>query len=197
MAEISSDASPPAVGLKSSGSALLTLGGLAAAFGVAACCALPLLMISLGLGTAWLGGIASVAAPIRSLLLVFAAVALAAGAILLWRQQRHAATCGPNGVCTPPAARLLTLLGLILAKSRYIGGKDYSIADIAVFPWLRSWKNQGIAWNDFPHLKGWFDEIAARPAVKRGVEVLADQRRPLLDDKAREALFGSRQYGRR
>ena len=126
MAEISSDASPPAVGLKSSGSALLTLGGLAAAFGVAACCALPLLMISLGLGTAWLGGIASVAAPIRSLLLVFAALALAGGAALLWRQQRHAASCGPNGVCTPPAVRLLTLVGLIMGVVLLIAGYFYA-----------------------------------------------------------------------
>ena len=37
------------------------------------------------------------------------------------------------------------------------------IADIAIFPWLRSWKNQGIDWNDYPHLKGWFDEIARAP----------------------------------
>ncbi len=71
---------------KASVPALLTLGGLAAAFGVAACCALPLLLVSLGLGSAWLGGIASLSAPFRSLLLVFAALALAGGAFLLWRQ---------------------------------------------------------------------------------------------------------------
>ena len=79
-----------------------------------------------------------------------------------------------------------------------IGGKDYGIADMAIFPWLRSWKNQGISWADFPHLKGWFDEIAARPAVIRGVDVLTGQRRPLDDDpKAREMLFGQTQYARR
>lgn len=122
---LSVDASPPAARPKASGSVLLTLGGLAAAFGVAACCALPLLMISLGLGTAWLGGIASVAAPIRSLLLVFSALALAGGAILLWRQQRHAATCGPNGVCTPPAVRALTLVGLIVGVVMLIAGYLY------------------------------------------------------------------------
>ncbi len=91
MTEVSSvDGSLRAPPSKASRSALLTLSGLAAAFGVAACCALPLLLISLGLSTAWLGGIASVAAPNRTLLLVFAALALAGGAILLWRQQRHA-----------------------------------------------------------------------------------------------------------
>lgn len=98
---------------------------------------------------------------------------------------------------TNEARRLYGVMDKRLAKCRYIGGVEYSIADIAVFPWLRSWKNQGIEWNDFPHLKGWFDEIAARPAVKRGVEVLSFQRKPMLDDKAREAMFGKTQYERR
>jgi GST-like protein len=97
---------------------------------------------------------------------------------------------------TNEAKRLYGVMNKRLAKSKYLGGSEYSIADIAVFPWLRSWKNQGIDWNDYPHLKGWFDEIAGRPAVKRGVEVLADRRRPLMDDKARSVLFGERQYQR-
>ena len=98
---------------------------------------------------------------------------------------------------TNEAKRLYGVMDRRLAKSRYLGGDAYSIADIAVFPWLRSWKNQGIDWNDFPHLKGWFDEIGARPAVQRGVEVLATLRKPITDDKAREVLFGSTQYTRR
>jgi GSH-dependent disulfide-bond oxidoreductase len=92
--------------------------------------------------------------------------------------------------------RLYRVMNDQVAKTRYIAGNDYSIADIAIFPWLRSWKNQGIDWNDHPHLKGWFDEIAARPAVKRGVEVLADLRKPIVDDKARSVLFGVEQYKR-
>jgi len=98
---------------------------------------------------------------------------------------------------TNEAKRLYGVMDKRLAKSKYIAGPEYTIADIAIFPWLRSWKNQGIAWNDFPHLKGWFDEIAARPAVQRGVEVLASQRKPLVDDQAREALFGKTQYQKR
>jgi GST-like protein len=97
---------------------------------------------------------------------------------------------------TNEAKRLYGVMDKRLARSKYIGGAEYSIADIAIFPWLRSWKNQGIDWNDYPHLKGWFDEIAARPAVMRGVEVLADQRKPITDDKAREVLFGAEQYKR-
>jgi GST-like protein len=97
---------------------------------------------------------------------------------------------------TNEARRLYNVMNKRLANSRYIGGKDYSIADVAVFPWLRSWKNQGIDWNDHPHLKGWFDEISKRPAVMRGVEVLADKRRSITDDTARDVLFGQRQYAR-
>ncbi|MDN3920418.1 glutathione binding-like protein [Roseateles violae] len=94
------------------------------------------------------------------------------------------------------AGRLYGVMNKRLAASTYIAGKDYSIADIAIFPWLRSWKNQGVEMGDYPHLKGWFDEIARRPAVQRGVEVLAGARKPLIDEKAREVLFGDTQYKR-
>jgi GSH-dependent disulfide-bond oxidoreductase len=97
---------------------------------------------------------------------------------------------------TNEARRLYGVLDTHLANSKYVAGPDYGIADMATFPWLRSWKNQGIDWNDFPHLKGWFDEIGARPAVQRGVEVLAALRKPLAGDKEREILFGALQYQR-
>jgi GSH-dependent disulfide-bond oxidoreductase len=95
------------------------------------------------------------------------------------------------------AKRLYGVMNKRLAKSKYIAGKTYTIADIAIFPWLRSWKNQGIDWNDYPHLKGWFDEVAGRPAVQRGVQVLADLHKPITDDKSREVLFGKTQYKQR
>jgi GST-like protein len=84
-----------------------------------------------------------------------------------------------------------------LTRHRFIAGSRYSIADMAIFPWLRSWQNQGIDWADYPALKKWFDGIAERPAVKRGVAVLADLRKPLTDDKARDVLFGKAQYQKR
>jgi GST-like protein len=77
-----------------------------------------------------------------------------------------------------------------LAKNKYIAGKTYSIADIAIFPWLRSWKNQGVEMSEYPHVQAWFQEIEQRPAVKRGVEVLTHLRKPKHDDKANEILFG-------
>ncbi len=98
---------------------------------------------------------------------------------------------------TNEAKRLYGVMNKRLAGSTYLAGPQYSIADMAVFPWLRSWKNQGIDWDDYPHLKGWFDEIAGRPAVQRAVEVLATARRPITDDKSREMLFGKTQYQQR
>ncbi|HCY62570.1 MAG TPA: glutathione S-transferase [Oxalobacteraceae bacterium] len=98
---------------------------------------------------------------------------------------------------TNEARRLYGVIDKRLAESPYLAGEQYTIADIATFPWLRSWKNQGIDWADYPHAKRWFDEIAARPAVQRGVAVLTDLRKPLTDDKARETLFGASQYARR
>lgn len=115
----------PRLAAKAAGAGLLTLGGLAAAFGVAACCALPLLFISLGLGTAWLGGIASIAAPNRTLLLAFGALALTGGVILLWRQQRQATNCRPDRVWTPLAVRVLTLVGLMVGVALLCAGYLY------------------------------------------------------------------------
>jgi len=75
---------------------------------------------------------------------------------------------------------------------------DYSIADIATFPWLRSYERQGQRLEDFPNLKRWFETIAARPAVQRGLQVLADRSRPgPMDARAREIMFGAEQYRRR
>jgi GSH-dependent disulfide-bond oxidoreductase len=98
---------------------------------------------------------------------------------------------------TNEAKRLYGVMDKRLQTSRYIAGPSYSIADIAIFPWLRSWQNQGIDWADYPALKKWFDAIAARPAVQRGVQVLANLRKPITGDKEREILFGSTQYAKR
>jgi GSH-dependent disulfide-bond oxidoreductase len=95
------------------------------------------------------------------------------------------------------AKRLYGVIDRRLAQSAWLGGSEYSIADIATFPWLRSWQNQGIVLSDYPHLNAWFDKIAARPAVERGVKVLADLRRAIRTDKEKEILFGKTQYERR
>ncbi|HWW05410.1 glutathione binding-like protein [Collimonas sp.] len=98
---------------------------------------------------------------------------------------------------TNEAKRIYGVIDKQLSQHPYLAGNEYTIADIATFPWIRSWKNQGIELSDYPHLKTWFDTISERPAVKRGVEILASARKPLTDDKARDILFGSQQYQKR
>ena len=98
---------------------------------------------------------------------------------------------------TNEARRLYNVIDKRLAQSPWLGGREYSIADIATFPWLRSWERQGVVLDDYPHLEAWFRKIEERPAVQRGVKVLADLRKPITDDKAREVLFGATQYQRR
>jgi GSH-dependent disulfide-bond oxidoreductase len=98
---------------------------------------------------------------------------------------------------TNEARRLYNVIDRRLSQSAWLGGSEYSIADIATFPWLRSWQNQGIVLTEYPYLQAWFDKIAERPAVQRGVKVLADLRRPITGDKEREILFGKTQYERR
>ncbi len=95
------------------------------------------------------------------------------------------------------AKRLYGVIDKRLSQSPWLGGREYSIADIATFPWLRSWENQGIVLTDYPHLKAWFERIAERPAVQRGVKVLAEYRKPIRDEQEKEILFGKAQYERR
>ncbi len=95
--------------------------------------------------------------------------------------------------------RQVVLYGVMdsrLGEVDYFAG-EYSIADMAIYPWTRSHGNQGVDLASFPNVQRWYEAIEARAAVQRGVKVLADRRKPLVDAKAREALFGSAQYTRR
>ena len=98
---------------------------------------------------------------------------------------------------TNEARRLYGVIDRQLSQSKFIACNQYTIADMAIFPWLRNWKNQGMSLSDHPHLQAWFEGIAARPAVQRGVEILTHLRKPVHDDKAREVMFGATQYARR
>ena len=95
------------------------------------------------------------------------------------------------------ANRLYGVMDRRLAESKFIACNEYTIADMAIMPWLRSYKNQGVEMEKYPHVKRWFDGIAARPAVQRGLAVLAELRKPVMDDKAKEMLFGATQYQKR
>jgi len=96
---------------------------------------------------------------------------------------------------TNEAKRLYGVMERRLGEEKYFA-REYSIADIAIFPWTRSYENQGINLAEYPNVKRWFDSIDTRPAVRRGVQVLADRRKP-MDDKEKETLFGAKQYEQR
>jgi GSH-dependent disulfide-bond oxidoreductase len=99
---------------------------------------------------------------------------------------------------TNEAKRLYGVMDKRLQSTKFLGGNSYSVADIAVFPWLRSADRQGIDWADYPTLKAWFDGINARPAVQRGCAVLTQTpKTDLTSTAARAVLFGSQQYQKR
>jgi len=97
---------------------------------------------------------------------------------------------------TNEARRLYSVMDKQLSRQAFLAGRAYTIADMATWPWTRSHANEGVDLSDFPNVKRWFDEIHARPAVQRGIQVLADQRKP-QDATAKENLFGATQYQRR
>lgn len=72
---------------------------------------------------------------------------------------------------TSEAARLYGVLDTRLAGRDWLAGGQYSIADIATFPWIARHDWQGMDLARFPNLRRWFDTIAARPAVQRGMEI--------------------------
>lgn len=99
---------------------------------------------------------------------------------------------------TNEANRLYGVLDSQLARTgAWVTGRQYSIADMAIWPWTRSHANQGVDLADYPNVQRWYATVEARPAVQRGIRVLAERRRPLLDDQARLNLFGAAQYQRR
>lgn len=92
------------------------------------------------------------------------------------------------------ARRLYGVLDAQLGSTgAYIAGDDYSIADIACFPWVMTHKAQQLTLDDFPHVKRWFAAVRARPAVQRGLAVGKELKSaaPAMDDEARKHLFGA------
>ena len=87
--------------------------------------------------------------------------------------------------------RLYGVLDAQLGRSgAFVAGSDYSIADMAIFPWVRTHKAQQVDLARFAHVKRWYDALFERPAVKRGIELGKDLRAATLTDEARKALFG-------
>jgi GST-like protein len=93
--------------------------------------------------------------------------------------------------------RLSRVLDKRLEESPYTAGREYSISDIAIFPWYRGAENRGVNIAEYPHVKRWFDAINARPAVQRALQVLAEQsaaNQAPHTDKSWDILFGRTQF---
>ncbi len=97
---------------------------------------------------------------------------------------------------TNEARRIYNIIDKRLGESAYLAGEDYTIADMATFPWVRIWPRQGIEGESLPNFQRWLGEIDARPAVQRGLKVLEEQRRKPeeMSEQAKEILFGAKQY---
>ncbi|RZF25830.1 glutathione S-transferase family protein [Paraburkholderia sp. UYCP14C] len=74
---------------------------------------------------------------------------------------------------TAETHRLYKVLDGRLSKSEYVAGNEYSIADIAIYPWIARFELHQIAWEEIPNVKRWYDLIGSRPAVQRGMEILS------------------------
>lgn len=86
------------------------------------------------------------------------------------------------------AARLYGVLDRQLAKAEYVAG-DYSIADMACFPWAMTHKAQGFTLDDYPHMRRWYALVRARPQVQAGLAVGKFEKAP-MDEQARKVMFG-------
>lgn len=104
------------------------------------------------------------------------------------------------------AKRLTRVLNHRLEEAHWLAGDEYSMADIITFPWLRTASAESprfaergyIRLAEYPAVKRWYDEIAARPAVQRGLAVLAENReqKPITEAE-RENMFGATQFAAR
>ena len=86
-------------------------------------------------------------------------------------------------------ARLYRVMDTRLADRPYLAG-DYSIADIASYPWVAPHEKQRMNLDDYPHLKRWFATIAQRPAVERAYAVAKEILTRPMDAEAKKHLFG-------
>jgi len=107
---------------------------------------------------------------------------------------------------TNEVRRLHRVLEHRLEEVPWLAGDEYSMADIITFPWIRTAAQSGVRFaergsidvNEYPAVKRWYDEIAARPAVQRGLAVLADhQSDRQISDTERENTFGATQFAAR
>jgi GST-like protein len=96
------------------------------------------------------------------------------------------------------AYRLYDLLEFRLGQSPYLGGADFSIADIAVFPWIRIHERQGVSMSQLPNMNRWFSEISQRGAVRKTIETIAAMRtdKSTASEENKDRLYGRGRFSR-
>ncbi len=101
---------------------------------------------------------------------------------------------------TRETARMFNVLDRRLCESPWIGGAEYSIADISAVGRVAGYKNAGVDINETPALAAWLERVDARPASRRAAKVIADLRATHatpVDDAARDIMYGDTQFARR
>ncbi len=96
---------------------------------------------------------------------------------------------------TNEASRLYRVVDRRLADRDFVAG-EYTIADMAIFPWMRIWRNQGQDIDDYPNVAAWLKRNKERPAVQRGLAVMDDQQRKSWEftEEERSIMFGAKQF---
>jgi GST-like protein len=91
------------------------------------------------------------------------------------------------------ALRLYGVMDSRLEERDWLAAGQYSIADMACFPWVQTWKAQGIPLDDFPNVKAWYERLKQRPALRRGMDLMRSGLGPVgqFTDEARAHLFGT------
>ncbi len=97
---------------------------------------------------------------------------------------------------TNESRRLWGVMDKRLAEAEYLGG-DYSIADIATYPWVRIAQREPEQLESMPNLRRWLTALGNRDAVKRGLAVMADIQQQPLSDEERSILYGKKQFEKR
>jgi GST-like protein len=122
----------------------------------------------------------------------------------MFGQHGHFASYAPEKIpyaierYTNEINRILRVLDKRLGEAEWLAGSEYSIADIATFPWTRGSAQRGVDMSALPNVSRWHAALEARPGVQRGLEVMKEQqRRTPMTDEQREVLFGKKQFEQR
>ena len=122
----------------------------------------------------------------------------------MWGQQGHFIHYAPVDVpyaterYTKEVLRLLDVINFQLKEFEYLAGEEYTIADVATFPWATTYSRRNIDISEYPHAERWLTTVGEREAVQRGMMWLSElDKRDDPSEEHLESYFGNKQYERR